>query len=110
MAEKGSLLSRAFSTGEEFTKEEVLDILFYMKEVFGMILGIVVALIGLMGLTGIVVFVLAISLLNYLYVFKFLGVDEEVVETKDVLKEHFMNGFFPFLLSWVIGYNLLNFS
>lgn len=88
----------------------MLDILFYMKEVFGLVLGIVIAIVGLMGLTAIVVFVLGISLLNYLYVFKFLGVDEEVIETKDVLKEHFMNGFFPFLLSWILGYNLINFS
>lgn len=88
----------------------MFDILFYAKEIFGAILGVVIALTGVMGLTAIVAFVLVISLLNYLYVFRFLGVDEEVVETKDVLKEHFMNGFFPFLLSWVLCYNIINFS
>jgi hypothetical protein len=110
MASSEGLLKKAFKMGEEFTKEEVFDILFYAKEVFGLILGVVIALAGVMGLIGIVAFVLAISLLNYLYVYRFLGVDDEVVETKDVLKEHFMNGFFPFLLSWVIVYNLINFA
>ena len=110
MAEKESLFRKAFSPGEEFSKDDIFDILFYAKEVFGFLIGVIIALVGVMGLTAIVVFVLAISLLNYLYVFKFLGVDEEVVETKDVLKEHFMNGFFPFLLSWIVVYNLINFS
>lgn len=110
MAEKVSLFRKALSAGEEFTKEEVLDILFYLKEIFGLLLGVAIASVGLMGLTAIIVFVLCISLLNYVYVFKFLGVDEEIIETKDVLKEHFMNGFFPFLLSWIVMYNLINFS
>jgi hypothetical protein len=38
-----------------------------------------------------------------------LGVDEEAVESKDVLKDHFMNGFIPFVLTWVVAYNLINF-
>ena len=63
-----------------------------------------------MGLSGLIAFGISISLLCYLYVFKFLGVDEEVVETKDVLKEHFMNGFFPFLLTWIVVFNVINFS
>ena len=109
MTENISLLKKAFTTDAEHTKEQVSDILFYLKEVFGAILGIAIALIGINGLTGLIAFVLGISLLSYLYVFKFLGVDEEVVETKDVLKQHFMNGFFPFLLSWIITYNLINF-
>jgi hypothetical protein len=49
------------------------------------------------------------SLVSFVYVFKFLGANEEVVETKDVLKDHFMNGFFPFLLSWLVTYNLINY-
>jgi hypothetical protein len=102
-------MGRAFSTEAEFTKEEVLDILFYMKEVFGFIIGIIVGVIGLMGLTGLIAYVLAASILSYLYVYKFLGVEEDTVETKDTLKEHFMNGFFPFLLTWIILHNLINY-
>jgi hypothetical protein len=109
MSEKESLLSKAFSREGGQTKEEVSDILFYAKEVFGAVIGIAVALIGLTGLTGLVSYVIAASLLSFVYVFKFLGVDEDTVETKDVLKDHFMNGFVPFLLCWVVGYNFINF-
>ena len=110
MAENGSLLKKALSTGNELNKEEVLDILFYVKQVFGFIIGILVGLAGVMGLPGIIAFVAASSGLSYIYVFKFLGTDEDVIENKDVLKEHFMNGFFPFLLSWIVTYNIINFS
>ena len=110
MSEKTSWLRKAVSVGGDLTKEEVLDILFYAKELFGLVIGVVIALSGLMGLTALVAFVLAVSGISYLYVYKFLGVDEETVEPKDVLKEHFMNGFFPFLLAWILGYNLINFT
>jgi len=80
-----------------------------MKEIFGVIIGVIIAVIGLMGLTGLISYVLAASIMSYLYVYKFLGVEEDMVETKDVLKEHFMNGFFPFLLTWIILHNLINY-
>lgn len=80
-----------------------------MKEIFGFIIGVIIALIGLMGITGLFSYVLAASVVSYMYVYKFLGVDEDVIETKDVLKEHFMNGFFPFLLTWIILHNLINY-
>jgi hypothetical protein len=110
MTENKSLFSKALAREAELTKEEIYDILFYLKEIFGALIGVLIALIGITGLPGIIAFAIAISLLSYLYVFKYLGVDEEVVETKDVLKEHFMNGFFPFMLSWIVTYNLINFS
>jgi hypothetical protein len=109
MTEKESLFSKAFSPESEFSQQEIFDILFYLKEVFGAILGVIIALVGVTGLPGIIAYVVVGSLLSYLYVFKYLGVDDEVVEAKDVLKEHFMNGFFPFLLTWVVMYNLINF-
>lgn len=74
-----------------------------------MAIGLAVAASGLTGLVGLIAYVLAASVVSYLYVYKFLGADEEAVETKDVLKDHFMNGFFPFLLTWVLGYNLINY-
>jgi hypothetical protein len=77
--------------------------------VFGAVIGIAMAVSGLTGLTALIVFAVAISLASFLYVFKFLGADEEAVETKDVLSSHFMNGAFPFLLTWVLAYNLINF-
>lgn len=80
-----------------------------MKEILGVIIGVIVAIMGLTGITGFIAYALIASILVYIYVFKFLGVDEEVVESKDVLKDHFMNGLIPFLLTWVIAYNLINF-
>ena len=75
MAESESLFKKAISTGNEFSKDEVLDILFFAKQLFGVVMGVVVALLEIMGLPGIIVFALGTSLITYLYVFKFLGVD-----------------------------------
>jgi hypothetical protein len=80
-----------------------------MKEVFGVVVGVLVAVLGLLGIVGLVGYAIGGSLLSYLYVYKFLGVEEEVIETKDVLKEHFMNGFFPFLLTWIVLHNLIHY-
>jgi len=79
MAENSSLLKRALIADGEFTKEQVVDILFYLKEILGVILGVLVGVVGITGLSGIVAFVISISLLSYLYVYKFLGVDEDAV-------------------------------
>ena len=104
------MFRKAFNSEAEFTKEDIFDILFYLKQLFGILLGVIIAFAGIMGLSGLIAFGIASSLLTYLYVVKFLGVDEEVVPTRDLLKEHFMNAFFPFLLSWTLTYNFLNFS
>jgi hypothetical protein len=70
---------------------------------------VLIAFSGLTGLTGLIAYAIGGSVLSFVYVFKFLGADEETVETKDVLKDHFMNGFFPFLLSWTVAYNIINY-
>ena len=52
-----------------------MDILFFVKEVFGVLVGVILAFSGLMGLTALVAYVILGSLLSYIYVYKFLGVD-----------------------------------
>jgi hypothetical protein len=79
MATRESLLRRSLSTSAEFTKDEVLDILFYVKQIFGLIIGIIVPLVGITGLPGIIAFAAGCSILSYLYVFKFLGAEEDLI-------------------------------
>lgn len=67
-----------------------------------------IGLSGVLGLPALIGYVLGSTAVCYVFVYKWMGVEEDVVETKDVLKEHFMNGFFPFLLAWIITYNVLN--
>lgn len=63
-----------------------MDILFFAKEVIGFAVGIIIAFAGLTGYIGLVAYALIASFLSYVYVYKYLGVDEELIETKDVLK------------------------
>jgi len=79
MAENSSLLKRALTAEGEFSKEQINDILFYFKEIIGLVIGVLVGLTGVTGLPGIIVFAIGISLVCYLYVFKYLGAEEDVV-------------------------------
>lgn len=64
---------------------------------------------GQLALTGIVTilgFVVASYLVFYVYVYRFLQVDEEVIEAVEVFKEAFMLSFFSFLLGWILSYTV----
>lgn len=54
------------------------------KQLFGLIFGIILGLIPVIGLPGILVFVVAKYLFFYGYVFRFLQLDEDTIETSSV--------------------------
>jgi hypothetical protein len=52
-----------------------MDILFFLKQIIGVIIGIVIGLSGLKGMVAIILYGVSASGLAYLYTFRFLGVD-----------------------------------
>jgi hypothetical protein len=77
--------------------------------VLGVILGVVIGITGLLGMFGIGAYFLVSSAICYVYILRFLGVDEDTMNAGEVVKEHFAPGFFSFMLFWVITYNLVKF-
>lgn len=57
------------------------------------------------GLPVILAFVVVSYIFFYSYVFRFLQVDEEVIEAVEVFKEAFMLSFMSFILGWVLTYS-----
>ena len=110
MAEsKPSFFQRAFSADENISKDEIANILFVVKQVLSILIGIAIGFSSLQGIYGFAAYAAAISLICYLYVMKVLQPEEDTVEVIDIVKEHFMLGLFSFLMAWIITFNLVNY-
>lgn len=72
-------------------------------------MGITIGISGLHGMFGIGSYLILSSAVCYVYLFRYIQVDEDVVHAGEVIKEHFGPGFFSFLLTWVVTYNLVNY-
>ena len=74
-----SLWAKAFTAESELNKEEIADILFVVKQILGLLLGIAVGFVGLHGLVGMIAYALVSSAICYVYLFRFIQVDEDTV-------------------------------
>ena len=81
-----NLLKKAFSSDGEITKEEIADILFVVKQVISLILGVALAMTSLQGTTAILAYTALSFLVCYVYVMKFLQPEEDTIETVDIFK------------------------
>jgi hypothetical protein len=57
----------------------VADILFVVKQVLGLVLGIAIGILGLHGFMGIGGYLALSSAVCYIYLFRYIQVDEDVV-------------------------------
>jgi type IV secretory pathway VirB3-like protein len=73
------------------------------------ILGISIAISGLQGIVAIFVYIISSFSIAYIYVTRILQPEEDLIETIDIFKEHWMMGFFCFLLPWIITFNLIKY-
>ena len=104
-----SLWKKAFSSEAEITKEEIISILFVFKQVIGVVIGVALGMTSLQGMVAMLTYAGVSFVISYIYVMKVLQPEEETIEPSDIFKEHWMLGFFNFLLFWVISYNVVNF-
>lgn len=74
-----SLLKKAFSTDGDITKEEIADILFVVKQIISLILGVGIAMTSLMGTTAILAYTVLSFLVCYVYVMKVLQPEEDTI-------------------------------
>lgn len=77
---------KAMTPETELSKEEIANILFVVKQVLGFVLGVVIGLSGLHGFLGIGGYLLLSSVVCYVYLFRYIQVDEDVVHAGEVLK------------------------
>ncbi|XP_011493922.1 PREDICTED: uncharacterized protein C20orf24 homolog [Ceratosolen solmsi marchali] len=107
-----SIWIRAITANSEWTdKEEFLDVIYWARQVIGIIVGIAWGLIPLKGFLGLLLFVLVNAGSLYLYFSSFQQVDEEEFGGAwELTKEGFMTSFAGFLVTWIIIYSGLHYD
>ncbi|KAI5695219.1 uncharacterized protein RAB5IF homolog [Diaphorina citri] len=105
--QKEPLLKRILTAKSKWDdKDEFLDVIYWARQILGIILGIVWGFIPLRGFIGLALFALTNAGLLYLYIVNYQCVDEdEYGGTFEMAKEGFMTSFAAFLVTWIIIYS-----
>ncbi|XP_055838694.1 GEL complex subunit OPTI [Episyrphus balteatus] len=107
-----SICSRALTAKSEWPdKDEFLDVVYWSRQVFGIILGVIWGIIPLKGFLGLVLFAGISCAIVYLYSVNFQAIDEEAYGGAwELVKEGFMTSFAGFLVTWIIFYTGLHYE
>ncbi|XP_022117707.1 respirasome Complex Assembly Factor 1 [Pieris rapae] len=105
-----SVWKKAFSSNAEWPdKEEFLDVIYWMRQAIGIVLGLCWGLLPLKGFLGLLLFVVVNAAVIYFYVSSIQNVDEEEFGGMwEITKEGFMTSFAGFLVTWIIMYTGLH--
>ncbi|XP_068618576.1 GEL complex subunit OPTI [Battus philenor] len=105
-----SLWAKAFTSNSEWPdKEEFLDVIYWMRQAIGIVLGLCWGLLPLKGFVGLLLFVVVNAGVIYFYVSNFQSIDEEEYGGMwEITKEGFMTSFAGFLVTWIIIYTGLH--
>ncbi|XP_046334965.2 respirasome Complex Assembly Factor 1-like [Haliotis rufescens] len=105
-----SIVSKAFTQDAEWTdKGEFLDVVYWLRQILGVVIGLIWGLIPLKGLVGLGLFFIINVAIVYIYYNSFQKVDEEEYGgASEILKEGLMTSFSSFLVSWIILYSSLH--
>ncbi|KAI8426541.1 hypothetical protein MSG28_005341 [Choristoneura fumiferana] len=105
-----SIWKKAFVANAEWPdKEEFLDVIYWMRQAIGIVLGLCWGLLPLKGFLGLLLFVAVNAAVIYFYVNNFQSVDEEEYGGMwEITKEGFMTSFAGFLVTWIIVFTGLH--
>ncbi|XP_049874689.1 respirasome Complex Assembly Factor 1 [Pectinophora gossypiella] len=105
-----SIWKKAFASNQEWPdKDEFLDVIYWMRQALGIILGLFWGLLPLKGFLGLLLFLAINAGIIYLYVNNFQTIDEEEFGGMwEITKEGFMTSFAGFLVTWIIVYTGLH--
>jgi hypothetical protein len=94
------------SDAYEWSKTDLLDILYWFRQLLGFLFGVCYGLYPLVGLPGLISYVTLSSALVLLYSSSILKADEEEIGKFELLTEGFMPAFAIFNLAWIAVYSL----
>ncbi len=92
--QKENLLAKSLQRSAEFTKDDILDVIHWLRQLIGIAFGIVCGILPLTGAIGILFYSILSTLIVYAYLFMYLkNIDDRVYgETYFPLLQE---GFFP---------------
>ncbi|KAL6057397.1 hypothetical protein QOT17_015546 [Balamuthia mandrillaris] len=104
---KWAKASRSDATWE---KQELLDVVHWVKQLFGILCGVVWGVLGLTGSVGNLSFVACNVIVPFLYYNKYLNVDDEDMfgGRWPLIQEGFFSSYALFLVSWILTFNALH--
>merc|ERR1712020_57621 len=105
-------ISKALSSQSAWPdKEEFLDVIYWLRQIVGVLLGLAWGVIAIQGVVGIFLFGAINAGLLYLYFSGYQSVDEEEYGgVWELTKEGFVTSFASFLVMWIIVYTGLHFD
>ncbi|XP_057291216.1 GEL complex subunit OPTI-like [Hydractinia symbiolongicarpus] len=90
-------------------KDDLLDVIYWMRQVFAVINGIAWGLIPLQGILGLGLFFAINCAIVYIYISKFQKIDEDDYGgIQEILKEGLFTAFAVFLVCWIMIYTGLH--
>uniref|UniRef100_A0AAZ1XRA2 RAB5 interacting factor n=1 Tax=Oreochromis aureus TaxID=47969 RepID=A0AAZ1XRA2_OREAU len=96
---------------ERGKKDEFLDVIYWLRQIIAIILGVIWGVAPLKGFLGIAIFCIINAGVLYVYFSSFQQIDEEEYGgTWELTKEGFMTSFALFLVVWIIFYTALHFD
>ncbi|KYQ91632.1 hypothetical protein DLAC_07404 [Tieghemostelium lacteum] len=101
------LLKNAFNRDIKFTNKEITVNVHWLRQILGVILGILFGMIPLKGFISFGSFFIANALFTSFYYSKILEVEDPDFKW-ELFQEGFMTSFAMFCISWILFYNVFH--
>ncbi|CAD5111101.1 DgyrCDS446 [Dimorphilus gyrociliatus] len=90
-------------------KEEFLDVVYWMRQIIGIIIGVICGSIPMTGFLAMIIFAALEAIVIQVYTTSYQSVDvDDLGGISEVLKEGFMTAFASFLVTWIIFYSAIH--
>jgi len=87
-------------------KEEFLDVIYWARQIIGIVLGLIWGILHLKGFLGLALFAALSAGIVYVWFTAVQGIDEsEYGGAWELTKEGFITSFAGFLVTWIITYS-----
>ncbi|XP_058460207.1 GEL complex subunit OPTI [Malaya genurostris] len=107
-----SICNRAIKPNSEWIeKDDFLDVIYWARQIIGILVGIVMGIVPLKGFIALALFAIMNCAIIYFYCTSFQSIDEESYGGMwEIIKEGFMTSFACFLVTWIIFYTGIHFG
>jgi len=102
-------LSKVWVQSEWTDKEEFLDVIYWGRQLIGLVIGLIWGVLPLKGFLGLALFGLLSAGVVYVWFTAIQNIDEtEYGGAWELTKEGFMTSFAGFLVTWIITYSAVH--
>eukprot|EP01100_Stratorugosa_tubuloviscum_P002413 TRINITY_DN1560_c1_g1_i1.p1 TRINITY_DN1560_c1_g1~~TRINITY_DN1560_c1_g1_i1.p1 ORF type:complete len:124 (-),score=47.24 TRINITY_DN1560_c1_g1_i1:103-474(-) len=104
---KESLWVKAFSRDVDWSKEELLDVVHWVRQFVSIMIGIIWGFSQLKGIAAMASYFVANIGIIFIYYSRFLGVDDDLIVGRwPLIQEGLASGFASFMITWITTFNL----